>query len=89
VTRRDALAATAAGLAGLTVLGLTGGEANAQLDLPPRKYPELREPYEKLLAARDGLKGGRGIFGGHREKAMAKIDEALKEIEKAAAFADK
>jgi hypothetical protein len=84
LSRRDLLGT--AGAAGLAAVGVALLPAETQAGLGD--YPSLAKGHDHLLDAKKALEKGKEEFGGHRVKAIDKIDEALEEVKKAVKFAD-
>jgi hypothetical protein len=82
--RRDVLHTLAAGGLAAAVLAVTTRSANAA-----EKHPHIRAALKELKEARVELKEGDKIFGGHREKALKAVDEAIEQLDKALEFAEK
>ncbi|HWB60574.1 MAG TPA: hypothetical protein VG733_13860 [Chthoniobacteraceae bacterium] len=53
---------------------------------PAYRHPEIHEAIRALEAARVHLKEAKHDFGGHREAALAAVDEALKQLHLAIDF---
>jgi len=85
IHRRQVLQTLAAGgLASTLLLGLSSAPAAAA-----EKHPHIREAIKALKDARVELKERAKIFGGHGEKALKAVDEAIDQLEKALDFAAK
>lgn len=83
--RRQMLNTLAAGgLAGALLACLGPSQAAAAV-----KHPHIRDAIKELREAKRELKEGDKIFGGHREKALKAVDEAIEQLERALAFAEK
>jgi hypothetical protein len=84
LSRRELLGTAKA--AGLAALGVALLPAASQAGL--KDYPNLEEAHDYLVKARKALDGAKKEFGGHRVKAMERIDDALEEIRLGVKFAD-
>jgi len=58
-------------------------QADARRDVPA----ELTSAVQKLQSARNDLEHGGGDWGGHKSNAIARVDEALKELQLAVEWA--
>jgi hypothetical protein len=53
------------------------------------RHPHIRDAVKALREAKKELKERAKIFGGHGEKALKAVDEAIEQLEKALEFAEK
>jgi len=72
--------------AGALVSALLAGTDPAQA---AERHPHIREAIKALKEAKRDLKEREKIFGGHGEKALKAVDEAIEQLEKALEFAEK
>jgi hypothetical protein len=61
----------------------------AQPAAAAERHPHIREAIKALREAKVELKEREKIFGGHAEKALRAVDEAIEQLEKALAFAER
>jgi L-lactate utilization protein LutB len=68
---------TSAALVGLALLGPGAPRASAE------EHPRLHSALFEMRQARTELKEGAHDFGGHREKALSALDDAITQVDKA------
>ena len=71
----------------LAVVAVTGLLGFAAGSIAQGRYPEVNRAEGSLQSALTDLRAGRDVFGGHKQNAMALINQALGELQAGKAYA--